>query len=548
MVAINLFSFLSVVFFMTLSSLPFLMYWASSEKKFPFYSQKKSAYFYLMVVFFLSLVITISSVLFDGLDLYRQITLDTVVNKASHISQFFSSDFISHSNSLFILDSISSGARILILVSSIVASLGGYYYSNLIRYNQFEFCFYLLFSTLAMLLLVSSNHGLMAYIAVELQSLSFYLMASSQRKSLHSVEAGLKYLFIGSLASGALLMGLAMIYFVTGTVDFSNLTLFYTAYNSVDYPLYSFATLNLLGGPALVLFAFLIKLGVAPFHMWVADVYEGSPTSATAYFLLVPKIAYLVIFFRITASVFGMPNPNFDIFSGFLLFVSLSSFIFGYIGLLRRGINLKRFFAFSGIGHLGFLMLMFALPGDLATFSLTGDRTIGSIFTYLIIYIISTIPSISLLVTFTHKTNYSVGRRNSSIIDNLPNMYHLFNPTHALFVFLLFSAFIGIPPTGGFYLKLFPLLATLSDNSLLVLIIIWALVVLSSFVYAKVLIGLFFKSYSIWNPRSFGITTTHDYILTWFFVVSVMLLTTYVFYHDYIGLVVYLVESIDSAW
>jgi NADH-quinone oxidoreductase subunit N len=173
-----------------------------------------------------------------------------------------------------------------LLISSLIVTI----YRNTMPNGQgFELDQLVLMALVGMLLLIVSNDLLLVYLAVELQSLCFYAIIGLNCYSELAIEASLKYFLIGALASCLLLFGFSLIYFGYGTTLFDNL--FLLSYSTVYF---SYNSLGII----LVLIAFLIKLGVAPFHVWVCDVYEGSLTAITAFFATAPKLVLVLLFFK----------------------------------------------------------------------------------------------------------------------------------------------------------------------------------------------------------------------------------------------------------
>lgn len=659
--------------FLFLSVLPALTAFVSGEKISPFYIQKQVAYYFTCFVLLLGIFLFTNTLFHDG-DFNVIVGLEDPVLLNDYQASL---SIVDSSLNMFKASMVISYSRIGLLLFTFVAIVLSYEYLSSVRYNHFEFYMYVLLSTFAMLVLVSSNHALLTYLAIELQSLSLYLMASSYRKSIHSVEAGLKYVFIGSLASGALLIGFAMLYLATGTLDFSQaanviqhlfsdsiqssnnykkLSLFVNS--DTDSVLQQFSSIRenvdtsrlyfffmpileivhstsfyLYVSAGLIIFALLLKMAAAPFHTWLPDVYDGSPTSATTYFLLVPKIAIIVILYRFTHELFywdqlsylisdieGLPlyeqqhvttknipwklfknipyclknedvkcvaklvdysdRPRFNtmmeymidsnkrysssdtnsinywnhdkisvlateserflphrfqhIFAPAIILSILYSFVVGYSGLLKKGINLKRFFAFSSIGHLGFLLLPFSLNPDYIASS-----TLSAVSIYMFLYILATIPSIKVIMMFTSSKVFSaVGRKVHYSIDRLPPLFHIINPANALFVFVLFITFVGIPPTAGFFMKLYPLLGLMASPNPIVFFI-WPVIVFSSYVYVRVLVSLFFSNFNEADPRAWvNICTSEGYLSTWLSSFSMLFLATYAFQIDIVEAIV----------
>jgi len=209
-------------------------------------------------------------------------------------------------NNIFIFDDLAFFAKGFIIVCSIACLLMSQDYVDYYRLNSFEYCVLILFAVLGLLLLISSCDLISAYLAIEMQSLSFYVLASFKRNSAFSTEAGLKYFILGAFSSSLILFGSSILYGFTGTTNFQNL--FYllndvSLNTSSDFLIYGYTFYYyytaIIIASLFIAVGLLFKLAAAPFHMWSPDVYEGSPMSSTAIFAIIPKIAILVLFTRI---------------------------------------------------------------------------------------------------------------------------------------------------------------------------------------------------------------------------------------------------------
>jgi len=235
------------------------------------------------------------------------------------------------------------------------------------RLNNFEYLLLILCAILGLFFLVSSYDLISLYLALEMQSLCLYVLAASHKNSSFSTEAGLKYFILGSFSSALFLFGVSFLYGCTGTTNFENFSLLFATAN------YEFLTLNSLIEKSLlcIAVAFFFKVAAAPFHMWSPDVYEGSPTSSTVFFAVVPKIALFSVFLRFFQNIFFAFGEAFLLA---LLFCSVLSVIVGSFVALKQK-KLKRILAYSSISHVGYLLLAFSsnsLYGTQSLFFLFG--------------------------------------------------------------------------------------------------------------------------------------------------------------------------------
>ena len=220
----------------------------------------------------------------------------------------------------FIFDLLTSNVKQILLAATIFCLIISE--DTLVRQqiNNFEYFILILCAILGLMLLVSSYDMISLYLAIELQSLCLYVLAASKKNSSFSTEAGLKYFILGSFSSALLLFGISVLYGCTGTTNFDN---FYLLFSGIDRETF------LLTAPvekALIFIAaaFFFKIAAAPFHMWSPDVYEGSPTSSTIFFAVIPKIALFAVFLRLFQTIFSSFEETF-LFA--LIFFSISSVI-----------------------------------------------------------------------------------------------------------------------------------------------------------------------------------------------------------------------------
>lgn len=198
------------------------------------------------------------------------------------------------------IDDLGSVIKTMVLLSSISCLLISLDYVKQDKMNLFEYPLLTLLSVLGMLFLISSLDFISLYLAIELQSLSFYVLAALKRGSSFSTEAALKYFILGAFSSGLLLFGSSLIYGFSGTTNFEELSKLLLGVGSSS----SLHTLGIVSGVIFVTSALLFKVGAFPFHMWLPDVYEGVSTPITVFFAAVPKAVLLGLFIRLYGSIF----------------------------------------------------------------------------------------------------------------------------------------------------------------------------------------------------------------------------------------------------
>jgi len=385
---------------------------------------------------------------------------------------------------------IISGILILILTQGVVIKKR----EKLIDY---ELTILMLLSILGMLLLISGKDLIIMYLSIETLSLSLYILAGIRKTGQYSTEAGLKYFILGALSSGMLLFGSALIYISTGLTDFDSLASLINNNNQlINETLIGYEI-----GAVFILFAIFFKLAIAPFHMWAPDVYEGSPTIITAFFAIVPKIAILILLISL---IFG---PFFGIFNSIikplLIISALLSIMIGSLGALNQT-KIKRLFAYSAIGHIGFIILGL-VPGTI--------NSLQSSLIYIVLYIIMSLNTFSFILLYYNKySSNSISKiekkiNNKKTIETVYNPFNLGSffiselsglsrkePLLAITFSLGLLSIAGIPPLAGFFSKYYILLSIIEDSLNIVAIITILFSVIACFYYIRLIQFMFFKN------------------------------------------------------
>jgi NADH-quinone oxidoreductase subunit N len=372
----------------------------------------------------------------------------------------------------FLHDDLSRIAKFFLLGTSIATLVLSQSYIQSSQINNYEYYLLILFSVLGLSLLISSFDLISAYLAIELQALSFYALASFQRRSVFSTEAGLKYFILGAFSSGLLLYAFSLIYGVTGTTNLLNIKNFCLDTSFEGANILKVALIFLLAG-------FLFKIAAFPFHMWSPDVYEGAPTSTTLFFAVVPKLAIVTFFVRL---LFYSFSEFADIWESLLLFSALGSIFYAAFVAIKQD-SLKRLLAYSGIGHVGFLLLPFTTN--------TYDG-IQALFFYLLVYMVTSIPTWGLVVASLK------AKKNSQ--NNITNLAALptTSPVLASLGALAFFSLAGIPPLAGFYAKVFVFFSAIKSSFYFVAFVILAISVVSAYYYISIVKTIYFEKDKNW--------------------------------------------------
>lgn len=404
-------------------------------------------------------------------------------------------------NDLLIVDTFSNDAKILIVLSSLCCILMSNSYLEYKKINSFEYFILILFSILGMFCLVSSNDLLALYMSIELMSLSFYILAAYKRNSEFSGEAGLKYFILGAFSSGLLLFGMSLVYGFTGSTNFEELSKVLTGvvlFNTVAYN-------GIVLGILFISVSLLFKIAAAPFHMWSPDVYEGSPTTVTAFFSIVPKIAVFALFLRLFYSIFY----DFMIFwQPVFLYCGMLSMIIGSVGALYQK-KLKRLMAYSGIANVGYMLSGLGAG--------TVESVHGLLF-FFVIYVIMTTAFFSFILGSFREKDLTLNVQ----LSDLANLGKV-NPALGFTVTFILFSMVGIPPFAGFFGK-FYLFAAIIHSKLHAAAIIGILSsVVAAFYYVRIIKIMFFKvslnymSYKSMNVLNALILATSLFFLIFFF-------------------------------
>ena len=328
-------------------------------------------------------------------------------------------DKITLFNESVIIDFMASFMKIFTLLSAFLVLAISFNYLKIFKIFKIEYPILILSSILGMMVMISSNDLIVFYMGLELQSLALYVLATFNRDQLKSSEAGLKYFVLSALSSGLLLYGCSLIYGFAGSTNFEIIA---DELNSNNYVL-SFGIVFILVGLA-------FKISAVPFHMWAPDVYEGSPTTVTLFFSMVPKIAALTVFIRFLYVPFLNLIDQWQII---IIFLSIASMLFGAIAAIGQT-NLKRLVAYSSIGHIGYA---------LAGLSTGSNEGIQSSIIYISIYVIMNLGFFSCLLMM---------KRSNQYYENINDLSGLSknHPLLSLSLMVILFSLAGIPPLAGF--------------------------------------------------------------------------------------------------
>jgi NADH-quinone oxidoreductase subunit N len=407
------------------------------------------------------------NLIFNLTSLILIVTIIVIFNNNNSVEKIFLDSFVR--------DSFSNFFKILILISSLFVLNSSKQFIIDNNLNKFEYPIIILISILGMFFMVSSNDLILFYLGLEMQSLSLYILAAIDRDNLRSSESGIKYFVLSALSSGLLLYGCSLLYGFTGSTNFEIISNELNIKNTGAI----FAMVFILVGLA-------FKVSAVPFHMWTPDVYEGSPTSVTSYFAVVPKVASLAVLIKFMFIPFSNILLEWQII---IIFISIASMILGAVAAIGQK-NIKRLLAYSSIGHIGY-----ALAG-VATGAISGYK---STIVYITIYVIMNIGAFACL--FLMKKD-GVYKENISDLSGMSKKHPLLAIS---FLIMLFSL-AGIPPLGGFFAKFYVFTSVLEQKMYTLAIIGLLTTVISAFYYLKIIKTIYFED----NNSSFDMVNNKN--------------------------------------
>jgi NADH-quinone oxidoreductase subunit N len=428
-------------------------------------------YFLFAIVSLLIFSVILNKILFN-INIINLVVFSAIVISISILLLNFNTF---HNNSYIFNYMLQTNLIVNIFVYILLSSLIFYlfifwgYIKQTIFYLSFEYIIIILLVTFGLIFVIKSNNLLILYISLELSSLGLYILASYNKYSNLSVEAGIKYFILGAIASGILLLGIILIYGFTGFLNYMDIA---------QLSIYILKNLNniytngLFLGLSLVFIALLFKLTIAPFHIWAPDIYKGSPLISVVFFAILPKIAILALFINLFLLNLDIIYLEINLINYY--FVIISWLVGSTLAIYQT--NLKRLLAYSSIVHMGFLLL------SLTLFS------INSVIFYQLIYIILLL---NIFVVLLNLKNSNL--KEISTIYELINLYKL-NPYIAVNLSFIFFSFAGIPPLLGFFGKFFILkLVFFNEGLFFVLFLGLFFSIISSFYYLRIIKLIFIE-------------------------------------------------------
>ena len=368
---------------------------------------------------------------------------------------------------MFISDGFSLFFKLIFLIIAFLTILISMGYTQREGIEFGEYYALILFATLGMMLMAAGTHLITIFLGLETMSISIYILAGMMREDRRSVEAAMKYFLLGAFATGFLLYGIALIYGATGSLHLK------------DVASYIASKSNLLRSPMLLMslvfltIGFGFKIASVPFHMWTPDVYEGAPTSITAFMATGVKAAGFSALIRVFFSALPSFRPD---WTSIMWVIAVATMTVGNIVAISQT-NIKRMLAYSSIAHAGYILVAFVAGNALGT---------SGILFYLMTYAFMNLGAFTVVILLGKK-----GEENTLINDYAGIGFKYPLLAAAMTIFLLSMA--GIPPLGGFMAKFYVFSAAVESKFYWLVILGVINSAISVYYYLRVTVLMYFR-------------------------------------------------------
>jgi len=375
-------------------------------------------------------------------------------------------------SNMYVDDLMGDFLKLMLYLSVAVVLLYSRGYMNDRKMETTEYYLLAIYATLGMMVMISANHFLTIYLGLELLSLALYAMVALERDSARATEAAMKYFVLGALASGLLLYGISMIYGAIGTLEISSVaqSIYHQAGNRTV----------LMFGLVFVVAGLAFKLGVVPFHMWIPDVYQGAPAAITLFIASAPKLAAFAMAMRL------LVNGLFELaeqWQSMLMFLAVLSIVLGNLAAIAQT-NLKRMLGYSGISHMGFMLLglMSGVVGGDRHFALNAYSS--SMF-YVISYVMMSMASFGVILLMS-RSGFE-----AETLDDFRGLNKRNSWFAGVMAMVMFSM-AGIPFFIGFFAKFSVLQAVVAAGYIWLAILAVVMSLIGAFYYLRVVKLMFF--------------------------------------------------------
>ncbi len=365
---------------------------------------------------------------------------------------------------MFVVDGFASFFKVLFYLATALTLLLSRKYAEIEKIERSEYYVLLLFALSGMMIMASGTDLLSIYVGLELMALSTYVLTGFLRQDRRSNEAALKYVILGAVSSGIFLYGVSLVYGLTGTTQLDAIAATLTA----DAPLDP----GLLLAIVFIVTGLVFKVGAVPFHMWVPDIYEGAPTTITAFLSVGPKAAGFAVILRVFLNPLIAAS---DVWIVVAVIAVVTMALGSFVALVQD--NIKRLLAYSSIAHAGF-----ALLGVVAG----GADGVASVMLYLLIYVFMNLGIFGAVIMM----------RNGDFSGEAIEDYAGFAKSHrglALLMLLFLFSLAGIPPTAGFFAKFYVLVALIEQGFIALAVIAVLLSAVAAYFYIRIVMVMYMR-------------------------------------------------------
>ncbi|MEC9291190.1 MAG: NADH-quinone oxidoreductase subunit N [Pseudomonadota bacterium] len=391
---------------------------------------------------------------------------------------------------MFELNTFGVFVKASLLVFTVFALIGSTPYLARHKLLSFEYPVLHILAVLGMMIMLSARDLIVLYVGMEMMSFPLYILAAYARDKSKSSEAGLKYFVLGSLASCLMIYGMSLFYGLAGDTSYVALAGVVDQFSSLEQP-------SLMLSLALVftLTGLVFKISAVPFHMWTPDVYEGAPSTVTAFMAVLPKVAAIALLMSL------LNGPLVGAFEQWqIMFIGLAilTMVVGSLAATVQN-NLKRMLAYSSIANVGFMLV------GLATGTTNGME---AVLVYLVIYGVMTF-GIFAIINGLHKR----GGKNVATFDDISGLGYT-HPKLAICLMLLVFSLAGVPPLAGFFAKFFVFTAAVQAGLIPLAVIGVLASVIAAYYCLRVVKAMYFEEAKVEViAPTFGVTAL-VYILT----------------------------------
>src|SRR5438128_9197624 len=378
-----------------------------------------------------------------------------------------------------VLDPFAIFFKLIFLIAAALSVAISLKYLDVERENHGEYYALILFATMGRMFMAGAADLVTLYISLEMMAIATYILVGFLRSNQRSNEASMKYFLLGAFSSGILLYGMSLLYGLSGSTRFVDIAEALSRRPLTD-PISMMAMITLSAG-------MFFKIAAVPFHQWTPDAYEGAPTSITAFISVAPKVASFAILLRILFSGIGPLSAEWRLLT---IGVSVATMTLGNLAAITQT-NIKRFFGYSTISHVGYLLLGVVTAGD-------GNPTgILAVLIYLLVYAFMNLGAFAVIIAM---------RRKELIGDEIDDLSGLMarSPGMAVLMLIFLLSLAGIPPMAGFIGKYYIFLSLIETGHYYLAVLAVGYSVVALYYYFRIVVVMFMKKAPDAVPLAIG--------------------------------------------